>query len=148
MQTLKMIIGLGMASFSSLFLIASLAGLLSETGPSGVVGGLFVFFFITFGAGVYLTVSGWKKKRKLSREKTERSILRYIMAKGGRVTALEVAAETPMSVEQAQEYLQQLCNEGLGEVQLTSNGNLVYVFHGALGFDEKLTSKSPLDIPG
>ena len=146
MYTFLFVIGV-MISLFSLFMVAAAVGDLytgSDT-ETGVLVGLLLFFLATLAGGAYLSYSSRRKKKATSDEATERAVLKVIMAKGGRITPVEVAAETTLSVRQSRMALERLCTLGLGSLQITDSGELVYVFKAAPSEAEKLTSKGVLE---
>ncbi len=69
-------------------------------------------------------------RRKAAWEETERKVLTLAMARGGILSALEVAAKTDLSLDEAKRYLDRLADQG--HVDLTpSDQGLVYRFPGA-----------------
>jgi hypothetical protein len=145
MSTVKLVSGIIIALVSSLFLVAAIGDLIqgSETKPS-VLWGLMVFFFLTLAAGLYLAIIPRLRKGKLDRQRRERSVLKVIAARGGRVTPFELAAESDMDIKEAQAFLDNLCTNGIGQLQVTDTGELVYTFSGIISSSEKQTAKSPL----
>ncbi len=146
MHRLMMVVGVIIVLFSA-FIVASAImdsiGGESDTETSVLVG-LVVFFSLTGFGGLYLTVNSRKKGKRQAEQRMEREIFRVIAARGGRVTPFEIAAETDLSAGEAQAYMDKLCNDGMGELQVTSEGNLIYVFRGAASKSEKATAASPL----
>jgi hypothetical protein len=142
------IIGGGVALFSLFLCIAAVGDLMdpAETDPStGTLIGLFVFFGGTAVAGGFLCVTQWKRSKTGTVERTERMILRMIADRSGRITPEEIAMELPLTVEQARERLNGLCEDGSGEVRVTREGGLVYVFFGFLSEAERNSAPSVLE---
>ncbi len=142
------IIGGGVALFSLFLCIAAVGDLMnpSETDTgTGTLIGLLVFFAGTMAAGGFLCVSQWKRAKTGTVERAERNILRMIAARSGRITPEEIALEQPLTVEQARERLDALCGGGSGEVQVTRDGRLVYVFFGFLSEEERKSARGVLD---
>ncbi len=112
-----------------------------------------IFFLNLLGAWtgiLWFAALGWaifyKDPRHLKGKEKEQWLLNIIQEKGGRVTPLEIAAETKMSLDQAKEELDGFCNIGAAELQITDAGNSIYVFRGFLTYSEKMSSKSPLEV--
>jgi hypothetical protein len=82
---------------------------------------------------------------RLLDEQRERQILSLAERSGGKITPLELAQETNLPLKDAKGLLEALCQRGTAEVEVTEEGNLVYVFRGFLSEQEKASSKSPLD---
>ncbi|MFP4031199.1 MAG: hypothetical protein ACLFRG_10545 [Desulfococcaceae bacterium] len=142
------IIGGGVGLFSLFLCIAAVGDLMdpNETDPgTGTLIGLLVFFGGIMSASGYLCVSQWKRAKTGTVERTERNILRMIAARSGRITPEEIALEQPLTVEQARARLDALCGGGSGEVQVTPEGRLVYVFFGFLSEEERNSARSVLE---
>ncbi|MGE0087169.1 MAG: hypothetical protein AB7S75_22420 [Desulfococcaceae bacterium] len=113
---------------------------------TGVVIGLFVFFFITTAVGIYLFVSAYRKCRQDRIEKSEREVLTLIAEKGGRITPHEIALNIRMTVAEARNHLDRMSADGSGEVQVTPEGKTVYVFFAFLSQEEKESAKNVMDL--
>ena len=113
--------------------------------PIGVLIGLMVFFSLTTSGGVYLGVSNLRNAKRIKYEQEEKKLLELIKEKEGRITPAEVGLNTSSTIAEAQKKLDRLCANGFGEVQVTSEGRLVYVFWGFIPEKEKETSKNPLE---
>ena len=142
MRALWTFLGFSITTVSALFIIAFAVDFIegSDTEP-GILIGLLIFFLLTGLGGIHLIRVG----RQNRREKQERLILEIAAKKGGRITPAEIAMESPLSAEEAQNILEILCKGGNAELQVTDSGALVYVFHGLLSDTEKATSKDPLN---
>lgn len=148
MTIFLIILGFIVGALSSFFVIAAIADLIggkSDTEP-GILIGLLVFFSLTGFGGFYLAITKIMKNKKTSSELREQKILEVIISKGGRVTPVEIAAQTNLNVTDAKKELDKLCNSGAGEIQVTSEGNIVYVFQGIITDEDRITAKSALDI--
>ncbi len=133
--------------FSAFFITAATTDLLSESDPEvETLLAVIVFFSMTGILGFYLAIAHFFRNRRKEKEQKERQILKVIASKGGRVTPVEIAAETNLIIDEAKAALDQLCKSGAGQLQVTENGNMVYVFEGVLSSQEKNTAKSPLDV--
>ncbi len=96
---------------------------------------------------LWIVALGWSLFFSSPRGKhRELVILDIIKRKGGRITPVEIAAETKLSIEDAKNELETLCDKGAAELQVTGDGNLVYVFRGFVPEYEKLSSKPPTDL--
>ncbi len=147
MQRLMIFIGGLVSICSAFFVVAAIGDLLSgnsDTQP-GVLWGLLVFFSLTCAGGIYLIVSTRKRSHQQRTQQQERDVLRLVAARGGRITPFEVAAESELSATQAQAILESLCQVGMAELQVTEQGNLIYVFRSFMADDEKTSAKGPLE---
>jgi len=104
-----------------------------------------IFFALATGGGGYLALTNWNKIKEAKYQLQEKKRLQLIKRLGGRVSAIEVAAETNMTAEIADDCLRKLCINGYGEEQLAANDSVVYVFDGFLSEDERKGSNSLLD---
>ncbi len=146
MSLITMIFGGLLALFSSLLVVVASVDLVTgsaDTEPS-VLWGILVFFSLTTALGGYLAVKSRQRRIRKRRDRREKKILKAIARAGGRVTPFELAAETDLSVDKAREYLDRLCELGMGELHVTDSGSLVYVFRGSLSEADKATARSPL----
>jgi hypothetical protein len=112
-----------------------------------------IFFLNLLGSWtglLWFVALGWalfyKTPKNLENEERERELLNLIRSKDGRVTLVEIAAESKLSLEQAREEIERFCELGHAEVNLTEDGEIVYVLNGFLSDREKSSTKSPLDI--
>jgi hypothetical protein len=141
-------LGAAIALFSLFFCMAAIGDLLepehTET-PFGVLVGLLVFFLGSMIGGIYLGWTQHRRARTGKAERTERTILRMIAARNGRITPEEIALELPLTVGQARERLDALCEDGSGEVQVTMEGKKVYVFFGFPSDEDRNSARSVLD---
>ncbi|MCP4701035.1 MAG: hypothetical protein GY862_29905 [Gammaproteobacteria bacterium] len=149
MHKLFVFLGGLIALFSSLFVIVALSDLAdpaqSDTEP-GVLWGLLIFFLLTGLAGVYLAVSNIRKKRRKSGERMERELLKLVAAANGRITPAEIAVNSGLTLKEAEEHLSHMCRGGNGELQLTKDGKMVYVFFGFLSPEEKASAQNVMDM--
>lgn len=91
-----------------------------------------------FSAGVACTVFGallWVLARRLDAaaslvraRRRENRVLRLARDRGGRLTVTETAADTGMTVAEAEEILRTLVDHGYVEMQVTDSGMMVYRF--------------------
>lgn len=136
------VLGLAVVLFSAFFVIAALVDLISGVADTetSVLVGLLVFFTLTGVGGFYMAANSREKSRKQAEERMEREILLLIASKGGRIAPFEIAAETDLSAGEAQAYLDKLCSDGMGTLQVTEEGNLIYVFKGATASAERVST--------
>ena len=86
--------------------------------------------------GIVPLVSGvWRCKRvrqavtRRTVDDSEKIVLRLAQRRQGILTVVEVAANSPLSVEQAKETLDQLNLKGFNEMDVSDAGIIVYKFH-------------------
>jgi hypothetical protein len=86
------------------------------------------------------------RARERLRELTfEAETLRLAAAREGRLTAVEVAAEFAVSIEEAAALLTSFDTRGIAEVQITPSGTLVYSFGDVCNLGEKAAARGVLD---
>lgn len=79
-------------------------------------------------AGVAIALRARRTAPRIDARQAEREILRAARAHEGRVTATEVAAETPVPLAQATEMLEELSRRGLCRMSVAQAGILVFEF--------------------
>jgi len=82
---------------------------------------------------------------QLRKQTHESEILKLAQSRGGKLTVVEVVADTSMSVGDAEDALASLVERGVGDVEVTDSGLLVYVFRDVQQLGEKPRSKGLLD---
>ncbi len=88
----------------------------------------FLLGILPLAAGVYLF---WRVRRAVVRrqwEETEGAVLKVARARQGAVSAVDVAADCGMSLEQAEEILDRLQRRGFSEMDVLDSGVVVYRF--------------------
>ncbi len=139
MNQFMIVLGAIMILFSAFFITAAATDLLTEPEPEmetllAVIG----FFSVTGMAGLYITVVNTVKHRRKKREQRHRKVLKVVAAMGGRVTPVQIAAETNLIIHDAKAILDQLCKTGMGRIRVTEDGNQVYEFKDFLnGFPKR-----------
>ena len=141
MRILLKIVGYFLILFCITFLLVYIGMLIEGDEDHGVIIALMVLLTGTGLLGAYLI----KIANRRQIEGREKLVLRIAAARGGKVTPEEVAMETSLTVEDAQKLLEELCTQGAGQLQVTDQGGLVYVFSGLLSEAERDSAQSPLD---
>ena len=104
-----------------------------------------IMFLVMIVVGVWMIIRNRKQLQQIERQALEQKVLTAIQANAGQVTAAEVAVLAGCSLEQATKHLDQLCEKGMGELQVTEGGRLVYLFTGFAQTSDKATARSPLE---
>jgi hypothetical protein len=76
-------------------------------------------------------ISAPREKRQLEAEKaaeSERSVLRIAQTRGGLVTPSQVALDTKLSLEEAEQLLESMAKRGHASMEVRDDGRLVYRF--------------------
>lgn len=105
---------------------------------------LFIIFSILTAFSGYRS---WKRQQQATnhaKESLERTILGLIEEHSGRITPEEIAVATHLTVQQASQHLNDLCQQGSGGKQITDQGNIIYVFSGFISAEEKQTAKDAM----
>ncbi|PID78370.1 MAG: hypothetical protein CSB21_00630 [Deltaproteobacteria bacterium] len=111
---------------------------------------LIVFFGFWMIFGVYKIIKIKKHNtsiKDIERKKDmEDELLNIIRAYNGKVTPIEVAAESRFKINEVEEFLETMCSKGFGRIDITDSGSCVYVFEGFLSKEERDSSKSVFNI--
>ena len=126
-----------------------------------VGGGLMIFGLIDrieyqqgmdlFSVGVTLVILGallWILSKKLDEaaqmvryRRQQNRIVRLAQERGGRLTVVEAAADTGLTVEEVEEVLKRMADGGYVEIEVTDSGLVVYCFPEILYAHEKHWSR-------
>ncbi len=80
------------------------------------------------------------------RSQTHQSeIVKLAQHKGGRLTTVEIVADTALSIDQAEAAMSQLVERGMAEVEITDRGLIVYRFRDLEQLPDKVKSRGVLD---
>ena len=82
---------------------------------------------------------------QLPRARWTSELIKLAAKKGGRLTVVEVVAETPLGPEDAQAAFDDACAAGLAEPEVTDSGLVVYAFRDLLLLGEKSGSRGLLE---
>lgn len=127
MHILLKIIGYGVVLFSACFILVFASILLDEDGDdsAGTVAAM-IFLAGPLACGVYIIRASHRRRD----EQREKQILQLAADKGGRITAEEVAMVSNLNIEECRKILDALCLQGAGQLQVTAEGVMEYVFSG------------------
>ncbi len=96
----------------------------------------FIIFFIMALAplvgGGMIIANAIKKNKRLKAEKTERLLLGLAEKHNGRLTATVVAAESPLSLAEADKLLKEMASNGFVEMEVDNRGIIIYQFASLL----------------
>ena len=98
--------------------------------------GLLVMVVAPVTAGSLMIRSRFKQKQKalqaqqkaLERDR-EREILQLAQRKGGRLTVTEIAADTSLTTDEAEKFMNELVSKGYVSMNVTESGVIVYDFY-------------------
>ena len=103
---------------------------------------------IGIGSAIAGGVSWFRADKQLKRDHKKRRDQRMITTakrKHGRVTDVELVAETRFSLEDCRAFLQEMTESGSAEMHIGKEGTMVYIFPGFLSEDEKREARSTAD---
>jgi hypothetical protein len=86
-----------------------------------------------------------RQREQLRLQTYESEILLLAQRKGGKLTVVEVAAETGLDAPTADAALQSLAQQGVADIEVTDSGVLVYAFYDIQKLPEKDSSRNILD---
>jgi len=139
----KFLLGLGFvfSAFCSMIVIAFFFELAKQNTDIGIDISIIIFFGICDTGCIMLIIRSLSKKKKLLKEKLEKTIIDLIISKGGKITPLEIVAETNLNLEESKKVLTDLCDQGAGEQRITDDGKILYVFESILTREQKDRAK-------
>lgn len=124
----KHVVGVSLIILSALFIVPiSLQWLFStNTTPNLNVLG---FFVVSAAFGFFLVITSYYQRRRQQKKNLEQTLLNLIHRYNGRVTAVDIAMNSELCVEEAEQLLTTLCRHKKGQMQLAPDGKTVYVFY-------------------
>ncbi len=72
-------------------------------------------------------------------------VVKLAQGRGGRLTVVEIVADTALSIDQAEAAIAALAERGMAEVEVTDGGLIVYVFPDLVQLPGKGKSRGVLD---
>ncbi len=78
-----------------------------------------------------------RSQHKLSAEEKQKIILQVAKKNNGRVTPIDVAADSPVSIKEAEEILKEWSSNGYAEMKVSDSGMIIYQI-SFMDVDEKL----------
>ena len=69
-----------------------------------------------------------KKPKKLSQKEKEKVILQLAKNNFGKITPIDVAMKSQLSIEESENILKEMASKGHAEVRVSDSGNLYYEF--------------------
>jgi|SRR5690606_8593059 len=146
-QIMAGLIGAASIIFSITFLLGAVASLITKTSsPTSVVGliiSAIILIITPFIIGFFLmkwAFTAHKVERKKLNKK-ERMVLQLAETRGGRLTLTELAMETPLTLEEAKDLLDEWALKGYATIKISEKGTLVYHFYDMLTKKEKHDAK-------
>ena len=103
---------------------------------------------VGIGSAIAGGVSWFRADKRLTRDHKKRRDQRMIATakrKHGRVTDVELVAETRFSLEDCRAFLKEMTESGSAEMHIGKEGTMVYLFPGFLSDEEKRKARSTAD---
>ena len=114
---------------------------MADSGFQSFAGGAAAFFLVLGAIGGLIWATSHKRLLKQYEERREQKMLSVCRTKMGRVTDVELAAETRYPLEDCRTFLKQMTESGSAEVNISSEGTMVYLFPGFLSEREKAAAQ-------
>lgn len=96
----------------------------------------FVFSFTGFLVGWKLASHGKRKLNEKAESEQQQTVLSAVKSNGGRLTGLQLAAESGWTLEASDEALKQFVSAGVAETDFSAQGDIVYVFRSMVDRSE------------
>jgi predicted transcriptional regulator len=133
------------SAFCSMLVIAFFFELTKTNTDTGIDVSIIIFFSICDAGTIFYIIKNLSSKKKIEKEKLEKTIINLIISKEGKITPLEIVAETNLNLEESKKILTDLCNQGAGEQRITEDGKVLYVFTSVLTNEQKNNTKGVFD---
>jgi len=128
-----------------LFITATLPDILDRT-ASVATWMVFILAWMGILTGIRLLVDARQSTRKSVNQQSEKGLLQIVRRYEGRVTPIEIALETDLTVAEAEEKLNTFCEQNVAEREITPTGKVVYVFPGFMSEAEKKQAEDPMTL--
>ncbi|HEO66322.1 MAG TPA: hypothetical protein ENI73_10715 [Spirochaetes bacterium] len=107
-----------------------------------MINSIILFIIILLGIGFVLPIilrknRGKIKSQALSAEERQKIILQIAKKNMGRVTPIDVAAESPIAIKEVEKILKDWSSNGYAEMKVSDSGMIVYQI-SFMDVDEKL----------
>lgn len=128
----------GVLAIAGVLMLALAVGVWADVGTPGenATYGIAYFALVIAAPCLVGAFALWRTalhdQQRKAQEAIEARVLRLVMDRDCRVTALEVAMHTDLSLNEAQHYLGTLARSGTVATQVGQNGMLVYCFSDTL----------------
>jgi hypothetical protein len=146
-RILAFVSGIALCLFSILVFIGTTIDLSSESYWVNIL--LYVFACIMPGLGGFFLCKWAIQAEKGTRskyEELENTIFKVAENRGGRLTPIELAMDTDLTLEEAKALLEKWALNGYVTIKVSEGGALVYDFAGITTEKEKQTAKGVSEI--
>ena len=79
------------------------------------------------------------KPKPLSEKEKEKIVLLTAKKYGGRITPMEIAAESDLSIDEADGILKKISGKGYADIKVSNSGQIFYEFYGFLSDSDKMS---------
>ncbi|MBT7445231.1 MAG: hypothetical protein HN790_14850 [Methylococcales bacterium] len=138
-------VGLFIPLVSALLIAGTLTDIIGGTATDGT---WFVFVAAIGGLITGLKML-WDDRRNLKHttvKTQELDLLSIVQQHKGRVTPIDIAMSSDLTVEEAETALNEYCAKDIAEKEVTPTGKVLFVFSGFINETEKQQSKNPMDL--
>ncbi len=87
-----------------------------------------------------------KKPKTLSPKEKDKIVLLIAKEYKGRLTPLEIAANSDLSIDEAEEILKRWSSKGYADIRVANSGTIYYEFSGFLSPDERNQPNSSFQV--
>lgn len=98
------------------------------------------------GAILYI-VPGFVPDNVTGRDFGERQVLLAIQQNGGKITAVELASQSGITIAESDKWLKKISDEGHAELEVTKKGTILYVVPGFVTEEDRKRSRGALNDP-
>ncbi|MCG8460262.1 MAG: hypothetical protein MI919_28600 [Holophagales bacterium] len=127
-EWLMIAVGILLGAFGFLILVGGLLGAEEEGAAMGHMAGVVALGILPLACGTLLVRRALHAAARRRKEAMERSILELAAASGGRLSAVDVARATPLTLDEAKTTLDTLHLAGHCRTELGDDGSLTFSF--------------------
>jgi xanthine dehydrogenase molybdopterin-binding subunit B len=99
---------------------------------------------VGLGVGLSWVIKASKADELQIKRKRDQFALMLARDRSGRLTVVELTTASGWSIDDSKEVLDRLVIADVADVNVTTNGELVYAFRGLLSPEQKETARDPL----
>jgi hypothetical protein len=104
----------------------------------------FLMSLVGLGVGLSWVIKASKADELQIKRKRDQFALMLARDRSGRLTVVELTTASGWSIDDSKEVLDRLVIADVADVNVTTNGELVYAFRGLLSPEQKETARDPL----
>ncbi|MFC4402254.1 hypothetical protein [Gracilibacillus xinjiangensis] len=84
--------------------------------------------------------------KRLTKEQMENNVLKLAEKRNGSLTAVELAMDTDLSLEEAKAKLDDWANKGFVTIKVSESGAIIYFFNGIISSEERKMAKGVSEL--